>query len=332
MTLMVERKAGAVSPVGLHLQTDSMKVHACYHWWHYPDEPPAYANLRTPVVASIATLRAVSDVPITVFDTSRKDAEWGHFPEKLGFRVQKVEPEMEYYSDIIDGWPYLSRLYDVRENAPECDALMYVDSDVFWFKNPLPFAKPPDKFCFDGWNSGYFYYDPKSDTIELFHEIFDAYTKAAIYSNDVRKVMKRYLNYDGWYGVWDEMMLTYMAHHHPNLFHLIPVEEHSTARVLQYVSRDAVKMFHCNGTMVSSPFGKFGGEAKHSRGLMPLLVREFYEKLTKVLDEKDLGMMYTQQEMDYCMSRQFSLFDDMTAFLATKDEEGHYHAQRVTRS
>lgn len=35
---------------------------AVYHWWSFPKGAPAYQNLRTPIVASIASLRAVSDV------------------------------------------------------------------------------------------------------------------------------------------------------------------------------------------------------------------------------------------------------------------------------
>jgi hypothetical protein len=307
---------------------------AIYHWWSHPGEPPAYSNLRTPILMSIATLRAVSDMPILVLDISENRSiqktqdDWLHFPEKLNFRVARVNPALESYKHLVSGWPYLSRLYDLRD-IDQCfreeDALMYVDTDVFWLQNPLPLHRSPERFCFDGWNSGFFYYDPKSATVAKFFEVFDAYTKASIYSHDVRKVMKQYLNYDGWYGVWDEMVLTYMAKHHPELFNFIPVEEHSTARVLQYADKSKVKMFHCNGTMVSNPLTG----AKHSRGLMTLLASEFYQNLLKVMDEADIKMVFGQNELDYCLPRQFSLLENTAAFLATKDEEGHYHAQNV---
>jgi hypothetical protein len=202
---------------------------------------------------------------------------------------------------------------------------MYVDSDVFWIRNPEPFHKNPSKFVFDGWNSGFFYYDFNSENNERFFEIFDAYTRGAIFSDDIRTIVKKYVGYDSWHGVWDEMILTYMTHKHPELFDLTNANEHSTARVLKYVNKESVKMFHCNGTMVENTLTR----DKHSRGLLGLLVKEFHKNITKSLTQEHLNLIFSQQEQEYYLGRQFSLFDDLDRLLATRDELGHFNVKSM---
>lgn len=313
----------------LQLKPVGSKPHACYHFFSYPGEPPVYRNLRTPIVLSIATLRAVSDIPIMVYDISAGENDWGHFPDKLNFKVFKVEPRLEQYKELVDGWQYLSRINDlsfhIDKSGLNCDTIMYSDSDVFWLKNPLPFDKNPEKFVFNGWNTGFFYYDRYSTNNEKWHDIYNAYTKAAIYSRDVRNVMKKFVGYDGWYGVWDEMILTYMAHEHASLFNLTTVNEHSTTRTLQYANPDTLKMYHCNGTMVANPLTG----AKHCRGLMALRVEEFRENLFRVLSHKDADMIFSREEQDYCLDNSFSLFKDLDRLMATKDEDGLFHVDKV---
>jgi hypothetical protein len=316
MTIMIRRSAGN-------------NPHACYHWWSYKDEPSPYANMRSPVLVSIATLRSVSDIPITVLDMSESQRDWGHFPEKLKFDVVPTFACLAEYAEDIPGWQYLSRLYDCDNYFidKKCDSLLYVDCDVFWFKNPLPLLKKADRLCFDGWNSGFYYYDPHSASNRRFFKIFDAYTKGAIYSGEIRELMKKYISYKGWYGVWDEMILTYMAHEHPDLFNIIPAEEHMTIRTLANVDKSRVKMFHSNSTMVGNPVTKYSGQREHSRGLLGLLVREFHDNLKRILDDNDLTMMYTEAEREFCLSRQFSMLEKDKLLLDTIDQMGHAHAE-----
>lgn len=312
------------------------RPYAVYHCWSYQNEPPIYNNLRTPVLLSIATLRAVSDIPIVVLDVSHPyvhaHQDWAHFPEKLGFRVENVYPTLEIYDDRVKGYLHLSRIPDIAYHIPtraaDSKTLMYVDTDVFFFRNPLPFHCDPTKFCFNGWNSGIFYYNFGRHEMTDFMEIFEVYTKAAIFSEDVRKVMKSFVGYDAWYGVWDEMILTYMLQNHRELFNIIPTTEHATSRNLAQVDLNKVKAFHSNGTMVANPISKIAGERDHCRGLLCLIVKEFYENICKVLDEKDLAMIFTDAERKMYLPQQFSLLERADRLPEIREEDGHYHIQK----
>jgi hypothetical protein len=309
-------------------EKDKMVAH--YHWWSHPGEPSPYTNLRTPILLSIATLRAVTDMKIVVIDTtdSSTPRDWGHFPEKLKFEVWQKPSYLMGYQKHIDGWRYLSRIYDIMESRhPLHHTVMYTDSDTFWLRDPLPFDKDPNKFVFDGWNSGFFYFK-RSDRINLFYDMFDAYTKGAIFSKDIREIMKKFVGYDAWYGVWDEMILTYMAHTHPEFFNKTTVNEHSTIRTLQYANKNTVKMLHANGLMVANPIAKCHGELDHCRGLLCLVIKEFYDNMMKVLDENDLKMIFTEKELARYLPMQMNLFSDLPKILATKDECGHFHIQK----
>jgi len=296
---------------------------AVYHWWSYPTEPPPYANLRTPIIMSIATLRAVSDIPITVLDLSEHDVDWGDFPAKLGFEVRLFQPTLGAYDQKIKGWRHLSRIFDL--NKLEFETIMYVDSDVFFLKNPEPLAKSPYKFCVDGWNTGFFYYNPSKN--REFIDIFESYTKASIFSEDVRRLMKQYVNYDAWYGVWDEMIITYMIKHHPELFNLIPTHEHVTIRNLKFIDPNDMKLFHCNGTMMHNEFRTKGGQQAHSRGLICLLVREFYEKIQRTIE--DLSKCFSPDELKYYLPQQFSIIDSAKLMSSLIDSTGHFHVKTL---
>lgn len=306
-----------------------------YHWWSHPDEPPPYQNLRTPVVLSIATLRATCpDIPIVVFDVSADHQDWGYFPEKLNFHVVRARCKLEKVSHLVEGWQYLSRLIDINYYTRKCnywnrltfDKVLYLDSDVFLLKNPLPLAQDTDKFCWDGWNSGIFYYDFGQAAFMDFYDIFKHYAYAAIYSKDIREVLKKYVNYEAWYGVWDEMILTYMVHEHPELFNLIPLEEHVTARTLFATSPDAAKIFHCNGSLVRNEVSG----ALHARGLLCLICEEFYSIITKVLSEDDLIAIFGKDTLLHYWERiKFKLFKSIETLPTIKNEEGLYELHKL---
>jgi hypothetical protein len=299
---------------------------AIYHWFDEPNDSPPYANLRVPIIVSIATLRAVNpDIPILVL--AQEDRDWGHFPDKLNFQVRKVHFALTQYEKEIKGWRHLSRIFDLQ--LTQVADIMYVDSDVFWFRDPLPLARNLDKFCFNGWNTGFFYYNQNLN--KDFFNIFDAYTRSSIYSEEVREIMKTHVGYHSWHGVWDEMITTYMNHHHPELFNIIPPEEHSSGRSITNVDASKVKMFHCNGTMVSNKVPKSLNEHIHCRGLLGLIVKEFYDNMMKVLDEGDMRYIYSLQEMSYYLPHQFSLLDDPHRLTRTKSEDGHFHVEKCLR-
>jgi hypothetical protein len=310
---------------------------AVYHWWGSSTDAPPYANLRAPILLSIATLRAVSDVPILVLDGTRENGhpvenDWAHFPQKLKFNVQRIDFEYARHKDKVPGYRHLSRVEDIARTCVMSDwrTLMYVDSDVFFFRDPLPLHGDPAKFCFNGSNSGFFYHDFRDPE---FFEVFTSYTRAAIHSPDVRRVMRQYVGYDGWYGVWDEMILTYMKNHHPRLFAAIPFEEHTTVRALDESDAGTAKVFHANGLMVANDCPKNAGEKEHCRGLLGLIVREFYDNIVKVLDEADLKLVYTDAERRLYLPQQFNLLgEDLRRLKATQTADGHYHTRRLMKS
>lgn len=302
---------------------------AVYHWWSHPSEPPPYKNLRTPVVLSVATLRAVSTMPILVIDTSGRVNDWAHFPAKLNFTVLSGTPALNGYRELVPGWQYLSRIYDVNACAAESrlsfDTVMYSDSDVFWLRNPLPFRRDPEKFVFDGWNTGFYYYRPYTDGSKLWFDVFDALTRAAVHSYALRKVMRQHAGYTDWYEVWDEMVLGFMQSEHPEFFNLTTYHEHLRAAHLAEPLAEEAKMFHANGVMVPNPVGR----SQHARGLLAMWVREFYEKVRLVLDQTDLDMIFSAAEQEVCLSRQFGLFEGRDRLLATATPDGLYHADRI---
>lgn len=302
---------------------------AYYHWWCYEGEPAPYANLRAPILLSIATLRAVSKIPIVVLDVSSQLNDWGHFPQKLNFEVHNLECRLDKYNGHIDGWRHLSRIFDLRhwsiQRNRTRDLIYYVDSDVFFLRDPLPLSGNPNQFCWDGWNTGLFYFYPSNFRLKDFYDIFKSYCIAGIYSKDFRDIMKSHVSYDAWYGVWDEMVLGYMKHKHPELFYIIPKEEHVTARTISSV--DSPKAFHCNGSMISNPIT---GEV-HARGVMCLKIQEFYDKITQVLDADDMRLVFGSELLEKMDGNRVSLFKSMPELPSIVDATGHYQFNRLGR-
>lgn len=321
----------------------SDKTCAVYHWWRHPSDAEPYQVLRAPIILSIATLRAVSDMPIFVIDVSPQHGNWSYFPEKLNFQVKQRNPHLLHLKDQVkfDGFMNLSRHYDIRMESkiwPElfqCENLMYVDSDVFWFNNPLPLERDTSKFCFDGWNCGFFYYNQNTINPDYF-KIFDAYMNAAIWSKEIRDLMIKYLGYNPEsYGVVDEMITTLMVRDHPELFNITSHKEHGIIYRLE--AQNVVNMLHAVGIMVENKFPKIEYERDHSRGLLGLLVKEFYDNICKVLNQDDLNLIFTEPERQYYLPLQFSFQDELPKLLAIRDEKGNcvmsnYLNQKISQS
>lgn len=310
-----------------------MRPYACYHWWSNAGDPPAYKNLSHPILLSIASLRATSDIPIVIFDVSERVNDWAHFAEKLNFQVINYTCHLKQYQDLISGWTYLSRIYDlahgVSESVPDCNIVMYADSDVFWLRNPLPFDQNPEKFVFNGFQSGFFYYDHRSAYYKTFYDIFDCYTRAAIHSPHVRKFMKQYVAYDLSLGVWDEMILCYMVRQHPELFNITSREEVATLTWLPYTDRNALKMINCSAMTLENSTMKGAQPAASSRGLLALLIKEFHDRIRSVLDVSELNMIFTKEEQDFYLSRQFGLFENLDRLIATYGDDDKFDIAKL---
>ena len=299
-----------------------------YHTFFNEDEHPAYTNLRVPTLLSIATLRAVNkDIEIVVLNGSENllNNTWGKYKEELDFKVWHIDMHLAKNWGHIEGWKHLSRLFDLRRHAEE---VIYCDSDVFWLKDPLPLECDQSKFCFDGWNTGFFYYG-KSEHINRFFELFEAYTMASMANPDIRQIVKKEVGYEAWYDVWDEMILTHMTSRHSDLFELIPISEHCTMQKMEdpewKLIPEEVKMFHANGVMVNNFFPQRKGEEKHSRGLLCLIIKEFYDNLCKVLDPADI---FDNEAIEFYLENQTSLFDSQLT-KSLKSRDGHYQIKNM---
>ena len=250
--------------------------------------------MRIPIILSIATLRAVSDVEICVLDLS--DRDWGEWCRKLNFSVIKTQASMKKHKDKVAGWRNLSRFFDIKQlidhSVDYKRNIMYVDSDVFFFRDPFPLMCYTKKMCIERWNAGFSYFDRFHN--QKFWDIYETYTMAAVYSEDIRQMFKKHMNYDTWQDVSDEMIVNYyMAVKHPELFNFLPDEEHATIATIARASLDRLKMFHSNSLMVSNPLCKIEEEREHSRGLLCLGIEEFYNNIRQVLSEEDLQKIYT---------------------------------------
>jgi hypothetical protein len=292
-----------------------------YHWFPEPsDGRQPWKALRCPIILSIATLRAADPhIPIKVL-CDADWLQWGEYPRSLNFEVKHIPFHLKHYEDKA-GWKHLSRLFDLNRHAT--GTVIYSDSDVFWLKSPLPLAEDPVHFCSDGFNTGLFYYDSSSDIVRKFFELFEAYTIGALNCKEIRQLLKTYVGYEEWYYVWDEMTLTYMSRKHRDLFQEVPREEHASARDLKEdIDFWRLKSFHCNGTVVYNQATTNQSYKEHSRGLMCVLVKEWWNAINKVLDPSDI---FSVEELETYMPMQFSILEESSRITSTLAEDGHYH-------
>lgn len=310
-----------------------MKECVVYHIWSARDDEPPIKNLRSPLVLSIATLRACNPkIPIYVLDSSHpgEDQDFGDLPRKLNFVVVPYTCSLASYEGT-PGWRNLSRLFDIesashndpcyyRWNIPE-NVILYNDADVFWMNDPLPLHQDPSKFCFNGWNSGLFYYD-KTKIPKKFFEIFKAYAITALNDECFRYITWQYGTPNPEYLVLDEALIAYMWHKHPHLFNKIDTKEHWMASGVDPNNIDVsgLKMIHGNGISVYNKFASVAWKQNYARGLMPLLIKECYDRLISVLDPAHI---YSQEEMDYYLPLQVNWSESfLKVLLQCKNQDG----------
>jgi len=293
-----------------------------FHWWQewspgnkssFADTPKPYQNLRVPVVLSIATLRAHNNyIPIYLMDCSDHPAEWDDFPEKLDFKVVPWKPYLQDYKNR-NGWKNLSRMGDIYEfskRIPEQE-IIYTDSDIFWLKDVLPLWQQSDKFCFNHYNSGFYYYDKTSKHVKDFIELFKAYVTVALNDKNIRKQINSTVSWDFWYYVLDEVVMQYMWQKNPECVNKIGYAEHGLPRDIRWpnVNVKDIKMFHSNGMAVDNKFHKVNAEQKDSRGLVCLVFKELYDAIAKVLSQEDIESIFTREEINYYVPLQLSMMN-----------------------
>lgn len=306
-----------------------MSQAAVYHWWGYSSDAPPISNLRSPILASIATLRAVNHtIPIYVVDISDNKQDWMNYPDKLNFEVIKQKPFLHKYSNC-KGFMNLSRLFDIaRLNLPE-NEIIYLDSDVFYFKDILPLECNVDKFCFNKYNSGFYYYNKESECFKTFQQIFESYVITALNDENFRYITKQYGTCDD-YFVLDETMLHYMYMKHRDLFDIVSTNEHFVIDKAENANLkvEKIRMFHGNRIISENPFAKTDEEKKHSRGLICLIINQLFDNLNKVLSQNDIEMMFTNKERKEYKKIDFNQ-DFINKLISTKTTDGLYHLLQI---
>lgn len=296
-----------------------------YHWWSEETDYPPHLNLRTPLIHSIATLRGTGCTDsVIVMDVSEKPQSFNGWDRKLNFSVLRWKPILHTYQNK-PGWKNLSRLFDIHEfcTTVDCYGVIYCDTDVFWLKNPYPLLQDPNKFCFNGYNSGFFYFDIRSPDVSNFFELFKAFTLTALNDDNFRVITRSYTDYNEWYYVLDETILTYMGVKMPHLFNFIDINEHLTPHAMKDIHTDAsqAKMVHCHGTNIENHREKEEWRKKYNRGLAPLIIKELYDNMKKALGD-EVDTLYEGFNF-----KQVSLFDKkfLSDLMATKNKDGLYN-------
>lgn len=308
-----------------------MNTAVVYHWWAVGTDRKPHQNIRIPLIGSIATLRAVDkEISIYVLDGSAEPQEWDHYPEKLNFTVFKNEFQLREYENN-NGWRNLSRLFDLAlfDLAIPEENIIYCDADLFWLQSPLPFKQNPEKFCFNGFNSGFFYYNKKSPIVAKFFDLFQAYTVTALNDENFRITTRQYTTYNTIpFFVIDEQVMTYLGIKRPDLINLVEVNEHFalSSRGAAEVT-EAPRNVHMHAVMVENPTDDMEWRKQWNRGITPIVLKELYDNLLSVLTPEEIKDMYGERLLNFVEPIRKSIRDKafQAKLLATRDESGFYH-------
>lgn len=308
-----------------------MNTAVVYHWWALENDQSPNQNIRIPILASIATLRSVNkDVAIYVLDGSDQIQDWKHYPDKLKFTVVRNNFQLAEYKHL-NGWRNLSRLFDMAlfDLAIPEENIIYCDADIFWLQDPLPFQQNPEKFCFNGYNSGYFYYNKKSPLVAKFFDLFQAYTITALNDENFRIITRQFTSYSTIpFFVIDEQIMTYIGIKKPDMINQISVTEHFalSSRGAATIT-ETPRNIHMHAVMVENPTADEEWRKQWNRGITPLIIKELYDRLCSILTEAEIVEMYGEKLCSFVEPLRKSLTNKQfqAKLLATRDEAGFYH-------
>lgn len=304
-----------------------MNTAVAYHWWSLESDSPPHQNIRVPIIGSIATLRAVDKtIPIYVLDCSDHDVDWHGYDKFLNFKIIKTQFFLKDYRHR-NGWQNLSRIFDLRRTEIPEKILLYSDSDVFWIKSPLPLEKSPNKFCFNGTNSGLFYFDKTSPDVAQFFNLFEAFTITALNDESFRIITRQYTGQIPFFVI-DEQVLTYMHVKMRELFNTLDIPEHFTLyNVTQHTDLSKLKNLHLHAVIVENPLEVIDWKKRWNRGATLIFIQELYDLMNSILSETQVQSMFDHQLMEFAKIHRTSFVDleFQNRFLKSKDQDGHYH-------
>jgi hypothetical protein len=290
------------------MKEPKMNKAVIYYWWDdYEDTP--HKNLRVPVILSITTLRAHNPhIPIYVMDCSKKQFNWSEFSERLNFQVVPWKMSFPQHN-------FMSRMMDIQTFVKQIseDEIIYCDSDVFWFKNPLPFFESSDFFCSNRFNNGFFYFDKTSPACQQFFELFKSYSILLINDEKLKKEIISQ-NSEKFTTSLDEIITNRIFETKPEIVQKIQNCEHGLICCIPYLNSTfdlkTIKMIHCNGLLVENKFDRINGNKEHARGLVCLIFKELFQSIVNVLSKEEIYSIFSHDELNYYVPLQFEILDE----------------------
>lgn len=199
---------------------DEFNKHVIYYWWNDNPNIKPYQDLKSPVVLSIATLRAFhKKVPITILDVSefeRPSEDWTEFQQVLNFSVVKTKTDMDTTSNRY--WKMCSRITDIYNYSKNLiqKNIVFCDADIFFIKKIFPLLNEDylkDKFCCHPKNTGFFYFNKNLISNQ---ETFDIWIDCIFLALSDDVFFKKLIDEFPYYpnpGVHDEICFRYLLKH-----------------------------------------------------------------------------------------------------------------------
>lgn len=266
------------------------KVAILYHWWN-DRKMNVWEDWQNPILVSIASFRAFDqETPIYVLDVSNVDRQWMDYPHKLNFkRIQTSSriPLLKTHQIFNQSFKICSRQFDIdwlSSRIPE-DVLVSVESDLFW-QGGLELPEEIDRFHFNFYNSGFYLYNKKAPLTKQFLEVWRHHIILGMCNPKIREeIMAKY----DWPHYQDEACMVYIVKtfggmagpiddRHNVLFN--PFHKYSEPGTDHVAYKEALTLHFI--------------QAMHpkNRGLLPLMVKEFYDIIKRVLSPEQLYDIY----------------------------------------
>ena len=255
-----------------------------YHWWN-DRNMHVWEDWQNPILVSIASLRAHDpDVPVYVLDVSDGERNWLDYPHKLNFKYIRTGskiPLLRSHEIYGSSYKICSRQFDIEWLAgriPE-DLIVSVESDFFW-QGKLEPPDDVDRFHFNFYNSGFYFYNKKAELAKQFLAVWKHYILLGMANPRVRAdVMSKY----EWQHFQDEACMVYIVKSFGGI--AAPIDDRHN--VLYNPEKDYAENYKDALTLhlIQAFFPK-------NRGLVPLMVKEFYEVIRSVLAPQELYDIY----------------------------------------
>ena len=205
----------------------SNDVAVIYHY--FTDTPRQVAHdLAYPLIRSIATLRGVnSTLPVHVLDPSKDQNDYGVFPRVLNFTVWRGHSGTpDCFGPVQGRLLYrIKEIVNLSEVLPE-RIILFVDSDIFWFKNPLPLSVPVDRLWTSWRNTGLLWYHKQCPRARSFLQEWCRLNDLMFTDKELEMEVRK--GYFGGHVVNDEAVFCHMMVNDscPGAWGLLPPAEH----------------------------------------------------------------------------------------------------------